>query len=79
MTTVLIAIAALLGLAALFGAVLGYASEKFKVEGDPIVEQIDALLPQTQCGQWRPHRNEETVGASARPINVPKSTSRRHP
>ena len=45
MTTVLIAIAALLGLAALFGAVLGYASEKFKVEGDPIVEQIDALLP----------------------------------
>ena len=43
MTTVLIAIAALLGLAALFGAVLGYASEKFKVEGDPIVEQIDAL------------------------------------
>ncbi|MGB1203686.1 MAG: electron transport complex subunit RsxB, partial [Alloalcanivorax venustensis] len=39
MTTVLIAIAALLGLAALFGAVLGYASEKFKVEGDPIVEQ----------------------------------------
>ena len=51
MTTVLIAIAALLGLAALFGAVLGYASEKFKVEGDPIVEQIDALLPQTQCGQ----------------------------
>ena len=51
MTAVLIAVAALLALAAVFGAVLGFASEKFKVEGDPIVEQIDALLPQTQCGQ----------------------------
>ena len=51
MSAVLIAIAALLGLAAVFGAVLGFASEKFKVEGDPIVDQIDDLLPQTQCGQ----------------------------
>ena len=51
MTAVLIAVAALLALAAVFGAVLGFASEKFKVEGDPIVEQIDSLLPQTQCGQ----------------------------
>ena len=51
MTTVLIAIAALLALAAVFGAALGFASEKFKVEGDPIVDQIDGLLPQTQCGQ----------------------------
>jgi len=38
-------------LAASFGAVLGFAAIKFKVEGDPLVEQIDALLPQTQCGQ----------------------------
>ena len=34
-----------------FGAVLGFAAVKYKVEGDPLVEQIDALLPQTQCGQ----------------------------
>lgn len=34
-----------------FGAVLGFAAVKFKVEGDPLVEQIDELLPQTQCGQ----------------------------
>jgi electron transport complex protein RnfB len=41
-----------LGLLALaFGAVLGFAAVKFKVEGDPIVDQIDELLPQTQCGQ----------------------------
>jgi electron transport complex protein RnfB len=39
------------GMAALFGALLGFASVKFKVEGDPLAEQIDALLPQTQCGQ----------------------------
>lgn len=38
-------------LAASFGAILGFAAVKFKVEGDPLVEQIDSLLPQTQCGQ----------------------------
>ncbi|TKB43623.1 electron transport complex subunit RsxB [Thalassotalea mangrovi] len=38
-------------IALIFGALLGYASVRFKVEGDPLVEQIDALLPQTQCGQ----------------------------
>lgn len=47
----LFAIVALVALAVIFGAVLGFASVKFKVEGDPIVEQIDSLLPQTQCGQ----------------------------
>lgn len=38
-------------LALLFGALLGYAAIRFRVEGDPLVEQIDELLPQTQCGQ----------------------------
>lgn len=45
------ALVALVGLSVIFGAVLGYAAIKFKVEGDPIVAQIDKLLPQTQCGQ----------------------------
>jgi len=45
------ALVALVGLAVIFGAVLGFAAIKFRVEGDPIVEQIDKLLPQTQCGQ----------------------------
>ena len=45
------ALIALVGLGILFGALLGFAAEKFKVEGDPIVEQLDELLPQTQCGQ----------------------------
>ena len=39
------------GLAVLLGAALGYAAVKFKVKEDPMVEQIDAILPQTQCGQ----------------------------
>lgn len=38
-------------LALLFGAILGYSAVKFKVESDPLVDQIDAILPQTQCGQ----------------------------
>jgi len=49
--SILIAIIVLGILCLLFGALLGYAAIKFKVEGDPIVEQLDALLPQTQCGQ----------------------------
>ena len=49
--TLIYGVLALLGLAVLFGAVLGFASVRFKVEGDPLVEQVDALLPQTQCGQ----------------------------
>ena len=38
-------------LALIFGVILGFAAVKFKVESDPIVEQIDEILPQTQCGQ----------------------------
>ena len=37
--------------AVVLGAALGWASIKFKVEGDPLVEKIESILPQTQCGQ----------------------------
>ncbi|MDD2744609.1 MAG: electron transport complex subunit RsxB [Rhodocyclaceae bacterium] len=37
--------------ALLLGAALGFAAIKFKVEGDPLIEKIEAILPQTQCGQ----------------------------
>ncbi|MGS2724087.1 electron transport complex subunit RsxB [Porticoccus sp. GXU_MW_L64] len=47
----LAALYALVGLAILFGGVLGFAAVRYKVDGDPIVDQIDELLPQTQCGQ----------------------------
>ncbi|GAM56872.1 electron transport complex protein rnfB [Vibrio ishigakensis] len=51
MDAIFIAIIALGVLALLFGGLLGFASIRFKVGADPIVDQIDAILPQTQCGQ----------------------------
>jgi Na+-translocating ferredoxin:NAD+ oxidoreductase subunit B len=38
-------------LALTFGLLLGYSAIRFKVEGNPIVEQVDAILPQMQCGK----------------------------
>ena len=45
------AVIALGVLALIFGVILGFAAVKFRVESDPIVDQIDEILPQTQCGQ----------------------------
>ena len=47
----IIAVLTIAGLATVFGLILGYSAIRFRVEGDPIADQIDALLPQTQCGQ----------------------------
>ncbi|MCV6638999.1 electron transport complex subunit RsxB [Candidatus Albibeggiatoa sp. nov. NOAA] len=47
----LTAIAVISVLALFFGLLLGYAAIQFKVESNPIVDQIDALLPQQQCGK----------------------------
>lgn len=47
----LAAILTLGGLALLFGLVLGFAAVRFRVQSDPVVDRIDAILPQTQCGQ----------------------------
>lgn len=68
----LYAILAIAGLAVAFGLLLGYSAVKFRVEGDPIVDQIDALLPQTQCGQCsyagcRPYA--EAIAAGEAEIN----------
>ena len=41
----------LTALSLIFGLLLGYSAIRLRVEGDPIADQIDALLPQTQCGQ----------------------------
>ncbi len=38
-------------LATVFGSLLGYVAARFRPEDDPVVASIDALLPQTQCGQ----------------------------
>jgi len=47
----LTAIAAFAILATCLGLLLGYAAIYFRIEGDPVADRIDTLLPQTQCGQ----------------------------
>ncbi len=47
----LISILVLTALGMVFGLGLGWAAIRFRVKSDPVVERIDALLPQTQCGQ----------------------------
>lgn len=73
MSTLLIAIIALAVMGLIFGLILGYASLKFAVKDDPIVEQIDEILPQSQCGQCgypgcRPYA--EAVGHQGAKINL---------
>lgn len=51
LSTALAPLLALPALALGAGALLGFAAQAFRVEGDPLVERIDALLPQTQCAQ----------------------------
>ncbi len=47
----LTAILSITFLGGLFGLGLGWAARKFHVESDPVVDRIEAILPQTQCGQ----------------------------
>ena len=46
-----LALGGMVALSTVFGLLIVWVSKKFKVEGNPIVEQINAILPQTQCGQ----------------------------
>jgi electron transport complex protein RnfB len=45
------AVLAVVALALVLGALLGWAARRFRVEVDPVVDRIDRLLPQTQCAQ----------------------------
>lgn len=59
-------------LSLLLGLILGYAALKFKVKGNPLIDKIDAILPQTQCGQCnypgcRPYA--EAIAKGEAPIN----------
>jgi len=38
-------------MAIVFGGLLGFAAVRFEVEGNPLSDQINSILPQTQCGQ----------------------------
>lgn len=51
--TLLPAVGLAAGLAATIGAALGWAASRLRPDASSLVEQIDALLPQTQCGQCR--------------------------
>ena len=51
MQELVIATLTLVTFAFLCGGLLGFASIKFKVDSDPVIEQINDILPQTQCGQ----------------------------
>ena len=46
-----LALMIMIGLALFLGLVLGYAAIRFRVSESPLVQKIDAILPQTQCGQ----------------------------
>ena len=72
MSAVWIAVIAISLLGLIFGVILGYASRRFEVEDDPVVEKVDELLPQSQCGQCgypgcRPYA--EAVGTQGEKIN----------
>ena len=61
------AVLTIIVLAGLFGMGLGFAANRFRVEGNPVADQIDALLPQTQCAQCgfpgcRPYANAIAAG-----------------
>ena len=47
----LTAVVVMVLLATALGALLGWAARHFAVAQDPMVEQIERILPQTQCGQ----------------------------
>ena len=69
MFTVIITLAVI---ACIFGLILAWSAIRFRVEGDPVVDKIDALLPQTQCGQCtyagcRPYA--EAIAAGEADIN----------
>ncbi len=66
------AVVTISALALFFGLLLGYAAIRFRVQGDPVADQVDALLPQTQCGQCsyagcRPYA--EAIAAGEAEIN----------
>jgi len=57
-------------LATVCGLILGYAATRFKkAETDPLIDRIDAILPQTQCGRCsypgcRPYATAIVSGAA---------------
>ena len=51
MMSILVPVAIMALGALILGAALGFAAIQFKTQGNPLAEQVNAVLPQTQCGQ----------------------------
>jgi len=47
----LTAVGVMFALAIVIGAVLSWSAIRFSIESNPLIEKIDAILPQTQCEQ----------------------------
>ena len=66
------AVLSIVPLGILFGGMLGYAKVRFKPSGNSLEDQINDILPQTQCGQCgypgcRPYAN--AIANQNAPIN----------
>ncbi|MEI6412966.1 MAG: electron transport complex subunit RsxB [Pseudomonadota bacterium] len=69
----LLTIAAVTLLTLILGTLLGFAALRFRVEGNPIADQAEKILPQTQCGQCgfagcRPYA--EALAQGETPVNL---------
>lgn len=48
---ILFAIMSLTGMGLALGYLLGSAARRFKIEANPLIDEIEALMPGSQCGQ----------------------------
>jgi electron transport complex protein RnfB len=65
--TTLVAMMVMMSIALISGTLLAYAQLHWQAEENPVLEKINALLPQTQCGQCgypgcRPYANAIMAG-----------------
>ena len=68
-TALLLAVGVAAGLAGTLGGALGWLAARLRTDPDALVERIDALLPQTQCGHClypgcRPYAEAIAAGAA---------------
>lgn len=47
----LVAVSSLTVLGAVLGVLLGFASRRFHVEGNPVVAEVETMMPGSNCGQ----------------------------
>ena len=73
MKTFVISILTVGGFGALFGALLGYFAEKYKVEENPLAKAIYDVLPHGECGACGfpgCHPCAEAIAEGRAPINA---------